>query len=130
MKTASVLFLAILAQATGNIFLSKAMKHVSGAPGAQGLLPYVLQLAQNPMIWIGTALLILFFLLYSASLSWADLSFVLPATSFGYILNVALAHYFLNEAVSPLRWIGTVLVAIGVLFVSKAGAKSVKEIAV
>lgn len=123
MKVASVLILAILAQATGNIFLSKAMKEAGANFNTQSLIHIV----ENPMVWIGTALLIVFFILYSASLSWADLSFVLPASSFGYILNVALAHHFLQETVSPLRWFGTILIAIGVLLVAKAGSTSVKE---
>jgi drug/metabolite transporter (DMT)-like permease len=123
-KVGSVLVLAILAQAAGNIFLSKALRHPGAEPGIHALLPYVLQIAANPMVWIGTGLLILFFILYSVSLSWADLSFVLPASSFGYILNVALAHHFLQEAVSPMRWFGTILIAVGVLLVSKAGSRS------
>ena len=121
MKVASVLILAILAQVAGNIFLSKAMKQWAGDVNS------MIHIIQNPMLWIGTALLIIFFILYSISLSWADLSFVLPATSFGYILNVASAHHFLNETVSPVRWSGTILIAIGILFVAKAGAQTVPE---
>ena len=58
-------------------------------------------------------LLIVFFALYSAALSWADLSFVLPATAFGYVLNVAAGYYFLNETVSPIRWAGAVIITAG-----------------
>ena len=126
MKVASVLILAILAQATGNIILGKAMKETGGNLNLH-LLP---QIIGNPMLWVGTALLVIFFILYSASLSMADLSFVLPATSFGYILNVAFAHHFLQEPVSALRWFGTILIAIGVLLVAKAGSRSMKESAV
>ena len=123
MKVASVLILAILAHAAGNLLLSRAMKQAGGDLNVHSLL----RIAENPMVWIGTALLILFFVLYSASLSWADLSFVLPATAFGYILNVAFAHHFLQETVSPLRWFGTILIAIGLLLVSKAGPGAVKD---
>ena len=47
-----------------------------------------LQVFTNPLIWLGILLLGLFFGLYLAALSWADLSFVLPVTSFGYAMNV------------------------------------------
>jgi uncharacterized membrane protein len=128
MKTALVLIIAILAQATGNIILSKAMRHV----GLEGLssnnwLQVLMHAAQNPMIWLGTLLLLVFFALYSAALSWADLSFVLPATSFGYIVNVAFAHHFLRETVSPLRWFGTILIAIGVILVSRTAIQTAQK---
>jgi hypothetical protein len=73
------------------------------------------------------------FVLYAVLLSWADLSFVLPASSFGYVLNVTLAHYLLLEPVSMSRWLGTMLISIGVVLVSMTGTQSaelVKEEAV
>jgi drug/metabolite transporter (DMT)-like permease len=78
------------------------------------------------MVWVGTLLLIVFFALFSAALSWADLSFVLPATAFGYVLNVAAGYYFLNETVSPRRWAGAVIITLGVLFVSRSGHRTVE----
>jgi drug/metabolite transporter (DMT)-like permease len=125
MKTLWVLTLAILAQATGDILLSKGMKHTALSEllaNFQWSLILV-QVAGNPTIWLGTALLTLFFLLHAAALSWADLSFVLPATSFGYVVNVAFARYFLNEPVSWFRWAGTVLISLGVVVVARSGVR-------
>ena len=133
MKTATVLIIAIVAQAAGDVFLTKGMKTLTslerGGGGQSESLSQVLHLAlqamQSPMVWVGTLLLIVFFALFSAALSWADLSFVLPATAFGYVLNVAAGYYFLNEAVSPRRWAGAVIITLGVLFVSRSGHRSV-----
>jgi drug/metabolite transporter (DMT)-like permease len=116
MKTAIVLILAILAQVAGNILLSKVM---SGSRDES-----LLQIAQNPMLWLGILFLGVFFALYTSALSWADLSFVLPATSFGYVLNVACAKYFLNEEVSPARWLGAMIICVGVAFVSRSRIKT------
>lgn len=128
MKTACVLLIAILAQATGNIFLSKAMKQVgSDGLSSSNALQVLSHAAQNPMIWLGTFLLLIFFALYTAALSWADLSFVLPATSFGYIVNVAFAHHFLKETVSPLRWFGTIMIAVGVIMVSRTAIQTAQK---
>ena len=52
-----------------------------------------------------------------ALLSWADLTYVLPATSFGYVLNAFLGHYFLGEHISAGRWIGTALIVAGMVLV-------------
>lgn len=124
MKTATVLIVAIISQAIGNVYLTKAMKAVTAA-GADDLMSTALRAASNPTLWLGTALLIVFFALYSAALSWADLSFVLPATAFGYVLNVAAGHYFLSESVSPSRWAGSAIITLGVFLVSRSGARTV-----
>ena len=120
MKTAIVLVLAIVAQVAGNILLSKAMH------GGEGLdvSASILYAASSPMIWLGTLLLATFFALYSAAMSWADLSFILPATSFGYVLNVACAKVFLHESVSLTRWLGAVIICVGVAFVSRSEVKT------
>lgn len=124
MKTAIVLILAILAQAAGDVFLTKGMKAIVVEDASSGrlfqLLETALQAAQSPEVLIGTALLVVFFALYSAVLSWADLSFVLPATAFGYVLHVAAGYYFLNETVSPIRWAGAAIITLGVVFVSRS----------
>lgn len=125
MKTAIVLVIAIIAQAVGNVFLTKAMKSVTLANAGNDLLAMALSAAGNPTLWLGTALLIVFFALYSAALSWADLSFVLPATAFGYVLNVAAGHYFLSESVSPARWAGSAIITLGVFLVSKSGVRTI-----
>ncbi|HKS39642.1 MAG TPA: hypothetical protein VJX74_03440 [Blastocatellia bacterium] len=124
MKTAIVLIIAIFAQTAGDVYLTKGMKAIIVEDASSGrlsqLLEIALQVAQSPQVLIGTALLIVFFALYSAVLSWADLSFVLPATAFGYVLNVAAGYYFLNETVSPVRWTGAAIITLGVVFVSRS----------
>jgi len=126
MKTAVVLIVAIVSQAIGNVFLTKAMKLIANpVVGSDDLLSTVARAIANPTLWMGTALLIVFFVLYSAALSWADLSFVLPATAFGYVLNVAAGHYFLSESVTPARWAGSVIITLGVFLVSRSGVRTV-----
>ena len=132
MKTAVVLITAIVAQALGDVFLTKGMKAIesleSGAASdsVSQVIHIGLQAIQSPMVWFGTLLLIVFFALFSAALSWADLSFVLPATAFGYVLNVAAGSYFLGESVSNRRWIGAAIITLGVLFVSRSGERTVE----
>jgi drug/metabolite transporter (DMT)-like permease len=124
-----ILAIAILAQATGNVFLSKGMKHIALAnqiPDGNFVVT-VLQVVQSPMIWIGTALMIIFFILFLTALSKADLSFVLPVISVEVVVNVAFAGYFLNEPVSMVRWMGTLLISLGVILVFRSERQAVKE---
>ena len=64
-------------------------------------------------------MLIGFFASYLTALSWADLTFVLPATAFGYVIIALLARFWLHESISLERWAGIVLVTLGVGFVAQ-----------
>jgi uncharacterized membrane protein len=72
----------------------------------------------TPWIALGIALLIGFFASYLTALSWADLTFVLPATAFGNMIVVLLSRFWLHETISYQRWLGAVLITVGVGFVA------------
>ncbi len=68
---------------------------------------------------MGIVLLLGFFASYMTALSWADLTYVLPATSLGYVLLAIIAKYALHEEVTPMRWLGILLISGGVGFVTQ-----------
>ena len=72
----------------------------------------------TPWIAAGIALLIGFFASYLTALSWADLTFVLPATAFGNVIVAFLSRFWLHEPISVQRWAGIVLITVGVGFVA------------
>jgi len=72
----------------------------------------------TPWVAAGIALLIGFFSSYLTALSWADLTFVLPATAFGNVIVAFLARFWLHEPISIQRWAGIVLITVGVGFVA------------
>lgn len=73
----------------------------------------------TPWVAAGIALLICFFASYLTALSWADLTFVLPATAFGNVIVELLSRFWLHENVSFQRWLGVVLITLGVGFVAQ-----------
>jgi drug/metabolite transporter (DMT)-like permease len=73
----------------------------------------------TPWIALGIALLIGFFASYLTALSWADLTFVLPATAFGYGIIGLLARFWLHESISLERWAGILFIMLGVGFVAQ-----------
>jgi len=115
-KTILVLVPAIFAQAVGNVFLSARMKEI----GSSSWFPLVPRAVESPILWFGIALLIVSFVLFASALSWADLSFVVPAVSAEVVLNVAFANYFLREFVSLTRWAGVLFISIGVILVLRS----------
>jgi drug/metabolite transporter (DMT)-like permease len=73
----------------------------------------------TPWIAVGIALLIGFFASYLTALSWADLTYVLPATAFGNVIVALLSRFWLQEPISIERWSGIALITLGVGFVAQ-----------
>lgn len=111
-----VLLAVIFFQACGDVLLARGMRDV-GEIHASNLIHVVTAIA-NPWVICGIACLLTFFTCYLTSLSWADLSYVLPATAASYVVLALLSKYFLHEQISLLRWGGILLISVGVLFVA------------
>ena len=79
----------------------------------------LLTAVKTPWIDAGIVLLLGFFASYLTALSWADLTFVLPATSFGYVIVALLSRFWLHEHVSMYRWAGVLVITTGVGFVTQ-----------
>lgn len=78
----------------------------------------------TPWVAAGIALLIGFFASYLTALSWADLTFVLPATAFGNVIVALLSRFWLHESISPARWAGIALITLGVGFVAHGPSRT------
>jgi drug/metabolite transporter (DMT)-like permease len=102
--------------AAGDSMLSHGMKQTGNISlnHLQGVIFAIL----NPWVAIGILLLLAFFATYMTALSWADLTYVLPATSLGYVILALVARFLLHEHVSPLRWLGIALITGGVGFIA------------
>jgi uncharacterized membrane protein len=98
------------------------MRHVSIVLGLNPA-DYV-RVMVNPFVAMGIVMLILWLLTRMALLSWADLSFVLPLTSVGYVLAAFLGVWFLSETVTPIHWLGTLLIFIGTTMVAATKPKT------
>jgi len=129
MKTLVVLFVAICAQTLGDVCLTKGMKSIGEVDTLDPvkLFHIGVQVFTTPYIWLGILLLGIFFGLYLAALSWADLSFVLPVTAFGYVMNALMAWQLLGERISPVRWIGTLVIFFGVAVVARTEQRTTKQ---
>ena len=71
-----------------------------------------------------SALLIVWMLSRMALMSWADLSYILPITSVGYVLTALVGKYILAEQISGARWWGTLLIFAGMLVVSRTAPRT------
>ncbi len=112
----AILGLVALCAPLGDTCLSRGMTHLPtitlSHPGS------LIAAVFTPWVALGIALLIGFFASYLTALSWADLTFVLPATAFGNVIVALFARFWLHEPISLLRWIGIGLITVGVGFVA------------
>lgn len=112
-----ILGLVALCAPLGDTCLSRGMTHL---PPISLAHPGTLIAAVfTPWITAGIALLIGFFASYLTALSWADLTFVLPATAFGNVIVAFLSRFWLHEPISVMRWAGILLITVGVGFVAQ-----------
>jgi uncharacterized membrane protein len=121
LKTYLLISLMVIFGPLGNVLLGKGMKRIGTASigtttGAIDLLSRVLT---SGTIWLGIGSLITFFVAYMLVLSWADYSYVQPASSVAYGMVALLAHFMLREVVTPTRWMGVLLICVGVLVVGQ-----------
>src|ERR1700733_8916065 len=112
-----VLAIVTITAACGDTFLARGMKTLG--PVSLAHPAAFIHAIFSPWVAAGIVLLIGFFASYLTALSWADLTFVLPASSLGYVIMTLLARFWLGERVSPMRWLGVVFITAGVGFVTR-----------
>ena len=120
MKTAMTLSIIILAGSLGDVFIAKGMKRV-GEISTLRLRELALigkSMVRNAAFLLGILCLAISFCAFLAVLSWADLSFIVPATSLSFVVSTLGAKWLLKERINRLRWLGTLLVCAGVALLS------------
>jgi drug/metabolite transporter (DMT)-like permease len=129
LKTYLLILVMVIAGPLGNVLLGKGMKHVGELslwPPTQ-LLHTGLEVFTSPTIWLGIASLLGFFVAYMLVLSWADYSYVQPASSLAYGVVALLSYFILGERVSPLRWAGIALICLGVFVVGRTNPRTTEQ---
>jgi len=117
-----VILCMVLTGPTGDALLARGMKR-TGAIDIHHLSRVFFAL-KDPFIMLGIVALAIFMSSYMTALSFADLSYVMPATAISYVLMVLLSIVWLHEYVGPRRWSGVALIVIGVGIVAGGPART------
>lgn len=111
--------LIIVAGTAGELCVSRAMKVVGDAesfrPRDIGRL--ILSALRVPWMWLGVGMMATAFFALLAALSILNVSFVVPVTALSYVVGTFGSAVFLQERVNSQRWLGVLLVAVGVTLV-------------
>lgn len=128
LKTYLLILVMILAGPMGNALLGKGMKQIgpTAAWPPEALVQLAMRILSSDAIWGGIGCLLCFFVAYMLVLSWADYSYVQPASSFSYAVVALLGYFMLGEQVSPLRWVGIGIICMGVFVVGRTNPQTSK----
>ena len=117
-----IILAVMLTASIGDTLLSHGMAQVGQVSIHH--LGALITAMKNPWVIVGILCLLGFFASYLTALSWADLTFVLPSTAFGYVVVALLSKFWLHEAISIYRWLGIILIVCGVGFVANGPSRT------
>ncbi len=129
LKTYILIAVMIIAGPLGNTLLGKGMKQVGALSisSFSDIAPTFERVFSTGTIWLGILSLITFFVANTVLLSWADYSFVQPASAMAYVVVALLGYFMLGERVSALRWCGIGVICLGVLFVGQTHPRTTEH---
>ena len=132
MKTLIMVFAMVVCATTGDSLLKHGMTQIGAVTLTRaGLLRSFEAAMSSGTIWFAIVFLIGFMISNMTVLSWADYSYVMPASAMGYAAVTFVGMFALGETVSPRRWIGVALICGGVFLVgqTKPRTTTVMEVA-
>lgn len=122
LKTRVFTLIVVLSNVLGNFSLAWGMRRIGRL---LSLSPWAyIQALFDPWVAAGVALLIVWLISHMTLLSWADLSYVLPVTSVGYVLSAVAGGVFLGEQITTGRWAGILLIVAGVALVGRTAIRT------
>ena len=119
MRTAVTLIILVLTGTGGDVSVAYAMKRLGEIKDfcPRSILRFLGRALREGWMWIGILQLTVAFCSLLALLSWEAVSFVVPAMALSYVTGALGGKYLLGERLTPLRWAGIGLVAVGVALV-------------
>lgn len=85
-----------------------------------GVFEALIAAATSPLIWLGLIIYGVSVVMWLWVLSKVDLSVAYPFVGVSFLITMAFGMFFLSENVTPIRIIGTLLIAGGCILVGKS----------
>ncbi len=120
MKTLFLIFISIAIGIGGQFCLKHGVMESSGRielNSASQVFQQVLMIFKNPYIWFGLCLYALGAITWMLVLSRADISYAYPMLGLAYVIAVFIAWAFKGEPVTSIRWMGVIMISIGVMVI-------------
>lgn len=113
--------ISVLGGAVGQILLKKGMNDLGEVTlSAQNMASMTWKMLTNPFVFIGLFIYFLSVIFWLAALSRVELSYAYPFASLSYVIMFLASWLLLNETITPMRIVGTLVVGIGVFLISRS----------
>lgn len=120
-KTYLLILIMVIFGPVGDVLLREGMRRTgkltTWAPA--GIFHFFIRAFTSGTIWLGIGSLIVFFVAYMLVLSWADFSYVQPASTLSYAVVALMGYFFLGEIVTATQWAGVGVICLGVFVVGQ-----------
>ncbi len=115
-----ILLIGLTFESTGVVLLKKGMKQIGDMKkvNKEEIARVVKAGATSPSILLGVFFEALFFATLLILMSKSDISLLWPLTGLSFVFATFAAMFFLGEKVTPLRWVGVLLVVAGAIVIS------------
>lgn len=122
----TLLLVSVSFAVAGQVTLKAAMDRIGRIGSAQvsEAGDTLLRAAKEPLLWVGLFLFGVSALFWLVVLSRVPLSVAYPIVGISYILIVLFARIFLHEHVPGLRWVGVIIVALGIAVIGLSFSRS------
>ena len=121
-KSILLILLSIVIAIGGQVLLKIGMNQISSDEilSFVGARNFFIAILKSPKVMTGLFLYGLSAVVWLIILTRVDLSFAYPMIGISYIFMLLISKFLLNEQVSPLRWIGAVVISIGVVIITRS----------
>jgi len=121
MLTLILILIPTVTGVAGQLLLKVGMSQLGALEISIAAIPSLItRIILSPYIIVGLAIYFGGVFFWLLALNRADLSYVYPFASLSYVLITLASWLLLHEAVPPLRWIGLVVICIGVMLVARS----------
>ena len=90
--------------------------------GVASALRFGARFLSTPLAWVAIVFSVLSLLLFMFALTLSDLSFAFSVDSIHHVFIAAASARILKEKISPQRWLGTLIIMLGIVLVAMSGA--------
>ena len=121
MLTLILILIPTVTGVAGQLLLKVGMSQLGALEISVAAIPSLIaRIILSPYIIVGLAIYFGGVFFWLLALNRADLSYVYPFASLSYVLITLASWLLLHEAVPPMRWIGLVVICIGVMLVARS----------
>jgi drug/metabolite transporter (DMT)-like permease len=120
MSVVPIILTAVFLAVIGQIFVKRGLDLLGTIDFSSGLFITYVKIFFSPFVLIGTVFYTISIFFWIYSLTRVDLSFAFPFLSLSYVLIILASWLMLGENIPLLRWIGVLVICLGVFLVSRS----------